>query len=250
MRLEGIGNCVPDGDFRGINGIVLDAVGTLIEPNSSVSQVYADAAMRQGVAIDRSRVKSRFAAQFAQDETDELRGPLSTSEDVERRRWRRIVGACLPEVPHPDRAFAELWDHFADAAHWRVFPDVAPTALRLREAGFQLAVASNFDARLRPVLLGLKELADWAGTPVISSEVGYRKPHPTFYAAACERLGLPRGGILFVGDDVQNDVLGPIRAGLRAILIDRNPKDGGEVPSLPSLESLADILVSRIPAAH
>jgi putative hydrolase of the HAD superfamily len=104
-------------------------------------------------------------------------------------------------------------------------------------------IGSNFDARLRPVVAGLPELAPIAHELVISSEVGYRKPHPGFYRAACDRLGLPPGRVLAVGDDVTNDLEGPRRAGLAAILIDR---EGSSAPTLaasclPDLAALADL---------
>src|SRR4051794_26344427 len=40
--------------WTGIDGIVFDAVGTLIDPYPSVAEVYAEAARRQGVHIERS----------------------------------------------------------------------------------------------------------------------------------------------------------------------------------------------------
>src|SRR5262245_21039534 len=91
----------------GIGGIVLDAVGTLIEPAPPVSEIYALAAHRQGVEIDRAIVKSRFLKHFGDDEIDEARGPLATDEATEYRRWRRIVGNVLPDLPEPDLAFLE-----------------------------------------------------------------------------------------------------------------------------------------------
>ncbi len=196
-----------------------------------------------------AEVKKRFATQFAADETDEQRGPLSTSEAVERRRWRRIVGGCLPELPDPDLAFAELWEHFGDAGHWRVFPDVQPAVLALQKLGVRLCIASNFDARLRPVVRGLEELSGWAEPLIISSEVGYRKPHPRFYEAACERLGLPAQNVLFVGDDLENDVLGPTRAGFLAILLDRGLREPSVQAFLRSLMELPRRLASKSSAA-
>src|SRR3954469_21744719 len=89
----------------GIQGIVLDAVGTLIEPMPPVARVYTETARRQGVELDGAVVQSRFRREFALAEVDAARGPLATDEPTERRRWRRIVGSVLPEVPDPDRAF-------------------------------------------------------------------------------------------------------------------------------------------------
>ncbi|MDB5350979.1 MAG: yjjG [Planctomycetota bacterium] len=227
----------------GIEGIVLDAVGTLIDPAPSVSEAYALAARRQGVSLPLGEIKRRFLTQFGTDEIDEQRGPLATDEPTERRRWRRIVAGCLPELPDPDRAFDELWDHFGEPGSWIVFPDVAPAVLALRNAGFRLCVASNFDGRLHRVAAGLAELRDWIEPLVISSEVGFRKPHESFYKAACDRLGLPARKVISVGDDLQNDLLGPAKAGLRSVLIARNGRARDDVASLDGLDSLVEHLV-------
>ena len=205
----------------GIEGIVLDAVGTLIEPEPSVAEVYLTAARRQGIVLRAEDVHARFGRHFRDDEADESLGPMVTSEPLERRRWRRIVGQVLPEVPDLDRVFDELWDHFGRAQAWRCFADAGPVVATLKSAGFRLAVASNFDGRLRRVVAGLPELAALSSGLVISSEVGYRKPHPRFYQAVCEALGLAADRLLFVGDDSENDALGPTRAGLRGVLLDR-----------------------------
>ncbi len=237
---DGPGPTTPRSSWDGIEGIVLDAVGTLIEPEPSVADVYLAAARRQGVALERSEIQARFRRQFRDDELDESRGPMVTDEVIERRRWRRIVGSVLPEAPDPGRAFGELWDHFARADAWRPFPDVAPAVRDLLGAGFPVRIASNFDARLRGVVAGLRELSDLRGSLLISSEIGYRKPHTRFYLAACESLGLRPERVLFVGDDTENDVLGPRRAGLRGVLVNRSGrgKEGGVcVPDLLSLVS-------------
>ena len=229
-----------DNGLGRIEGIVLDAVGTLIDPNPSVAAAYAAAAARQGIELDRREVRSRFLRAFGDDDgDDDPRGPLSTDEPRERSRWRRIVAGVLPEVPDPDRAFDELWDHFGRPSAWAAFPDVAPALAKLSAAGLPVRVASNFDGRLRGVLLGLEGLEHLADGVVISSEVGYRKPHPEFYRAACASLGLAADRVLCVGDDPENDLRGPRRAGIRALLVDR---DGREPEALAGLELLADRL--------
>ncbi len=229
-----------------IEGLILDAVGTLIEPSPPVPIVYAEAARRQGLDLDAAEVKRRFERSFRVDESDERRGPLATDEATEHRRWRRIVAEVLPDLPDPERAFAELWDHFGSASAWRTFGDVGPAIVALREAGLGLVIASNFDGRLRAVVRGLPELAAQEPVLVISSEVGLRKPHPDFYRAACARLGLPPARVLCVGDDPENDVLGPGRAGLRAILLDRK----GRRPEGIACVSGLDVLVREVLGAR
>jgi putative hydrolase of the HAD superfamily len=224
--------------WEGIEGIVFDAVGTLIDPFPTVADVYAEAARRQGVELDRGLVKTRFHQHFRNDEVDEIRGPLVTDEVTEFCRWRRIVASVLPEVPYPDRAFFELWDHFGRPESWRCYPDVAPALAVLSAQGLPIRIASNFDGRLRAVVRGLAELAPYADPLVISSEVGFRKPHAAFYQAACASLGLAPERVLCVGDDLENDVAGARRAGLRGLLLDRHGTRAAEVPSVSDLGPL------------
>jgi putative hydrolase of the HAD superfamily len=229
--------------WDGIEGIVFDAVGTLIKPDPSVAAAYTAAARRQGLELEPEEVRARFQVHFQSDAVHAEQGVLSTDEGTERRRWRQIVAGVLPELPDPDRAFEELWDHFSDPASWRCFPDVAPALKALRGMGVSLCVGSNFDGRLRGVVRGLPELEPWLDSLVISSEVGYRKPHPEFFRAACDHLGLPPDRVLCVGDDVQNDVLGAIRAGLSGLLLDR----GAERPAdLPHVANLTALVQSRL----
>jgi putative hydrolase of the HAD superfamily len=222
-----------------IRGVVFDAVGTLIDPDPPVVEVYRAAALRQGIELDGRVIRDRFRRWFGDDEAEPHRDPLATDEGVEARRWRRIVGGCLPELPDPERAFEELWGHFGRPTAWRAYPDAGPALLALAKAGIGVRVASNFDGRLRPVLRGLGPLSGLAETVVISSEVGRRKPHPDFYRASCESLGLEGRAVLYVGDEVENDVRGPREAGLSAVLIDRR---GGAPVGIPSIRSLAELV--------
>ncbi len=223
-----------------IAGIVLDAVGTLIKPVPSVADAYAEAARRQGIALNREEVKARFNLHFQSDEVRGDRGIHSTDEVTEIRRWRRIVTKVLPEVPDPERAFAELWEHFARPDSWRCFPDVAPALRAIHEAGIAVCVGSNFDSRLRPVVMGLPDLSWAVDALVISSEVGFRKPHASFFEAVCQRLGLSAGQILCVGDDLENDVRGAMRAGLSALLLDRGAQGPHDFPHVAHLTALLE----------
>ncbi|AGA29448.1 HAD family hydrolase [Singulisphaera acidiphila] len=226
--------------WDGIEAIVLDAVGTLIEPVPTVAEVYASAARRQGVDLDREVVRTRFAQSFRDDENEENLEALATDEPTESIRWRRIVSSVLPELPEPDRAFEELWEHFGRPDSWCCFPDVGPSLALLRAMGLPIAIASNFDGRLRTVLAGLPELAACDPQLIISSEVGYRKPHPAFYQAICECLGQRPETLLMIGDDPENDVLGACRAGLRGVWLDRRGRGNGG--SMRGVAGLGDLV--------
>jgi putative hydrolase of the HAD superfamily len=210
-------------DTRGlrIQGIVLDAVGTLIEAHPDVASAYTQAANRQGVTLDRAEVRRRFGRVFHRDEQSERHGELRTDEAAEVNRWRRIVALVLHDVPDPEQAFAELWEHFARPDAWVVYPDALAAIDGFHNAGLRLVVASNFDSRLRSVLAGHRPVAELAETVVISSEIGWRKPHQRFFEAACGRLALVPRHVASIGDDAQNDGAGAHAAGLRSFVIDR-----------------------------
>jgi putative hydrolase of the HAD superfamily len=234
-----------DSLWHGIGGIVIDAVGTLIGPEPSVAEAYARAAQRQGLALDRADVRERFARVFRDDEADDRGGSMVTDEPTERARWQRIVAAVLPELPDPACGFSELWQHFARPKSWSCFPDVAPALDVAHAQGVTVRIASNFDARLRRVVAGLPELAALTDGLLISSEIGYRKPHPDFYRTACDLLGLPPERVLFVGDDPENDVLAPRRVGSRGVLIDRKSECPLPLPRVVSLTELVEPLARR-----
>jgi putative hydrolase of the HAD superfamily len=192
--------------------------------------------------LDTSTLRDRFQEHFRESE----QGALVTNEELERRRWNKIVLGVLPEVPEPERAFEELWDHFGRPDSWRCFPDVAPALEALGELGIRVCIGSNFDSRLRGVIQGLRELEAMADALVISSEVGYRKPHPLFFRAACEHLGLDETHVLCVGDDSENDVQGAISAGLSGLLLDRRRPESKVVPNVPTLTALIDMKMIRV----
>jgi putative hydrolase of the HAD superfamily len=141
-------------------------------------------------------------------------------------------------VRDPERCFLELYDHFASPAAWRCEPGTAAVLSRLRQDGLVVGIASNFDHRLRGLVPTLPELAAIAHMAV-SSEVGWKKPAPAFFAALMALTGLEVGQILVVGDDLDNDYHGARTAGMPAILFDprdRRPHfEGGRITSLGEL---------------
>jgi putative hydrolase of the HAD superfamily len=58
-----------------------------------------------------------------------------------------------------------------------------------------------------------------------SARLGVEKPHPESYAAAIAAAGCAPSEILFVGDTYDADVVGPERAGMRALLVRRPHPD-------------------------
>ncbi len=80
----------------------------------------------------------------------------------------------------------------------------------------------------------------------ISGEIGVRKPKVEIFQVACERAGASPKEALFVGDTIENDIVGANRAGMTSVLINREsdlltPKTAEEQPDY-SISNLHDVL--------
>jgi putative hydrolase of the HAD superfamily len=110
---------------------------------------------------------------------------------------------------------------------------------RLRERSLKIGLICNTGRgpghALRE-LIRREGVLDYFDATVFSDEVGYGKPDPRIFLTAAERLGLQPSNILHVGDNVENDVSGAQRAGMKTLLFEY------EVPSVfrtqPSLLAL------------
>ena len=143
------------------------------------------------------------------------------SEAGERERWRQIVREIFDDVTAADDGlFGSLWQHFAEGQHWALFDDVPAAWQGLTQRGFELGIASNFDARLHNVCRHLPPL-NACKLRFVSSEVGFAKPDPRFYTTVAERLSASPQELLLVGDDPRCDYEPALAAGWQAIQIDR-----------------------------
>lgn len=235
----------PDQLLEGIRLIVLDAVGTVITPHPSVKSIYTEIGRKYGSELPEDEVDRRFRAVFRATERNGARqlpdlgdaDAWKTSEAAEYGRWREIVATVLDDVHDLAACFDDLFAHFARASAWRVYPDVGPALNSLQERGFELALASNFDARLNTVCDGIPDLAP-VSRRHISSLVGVRKPARAFFEAIVSAHRLSPSEVLMIGDDPINDVEGARACGLRAIRINRKtPALPDEVSSLMELVS-------------
>ena len=141
----------------------------------------------------------------------------------------------------PSRTFFdELYERFARADTWRVFDDVKPTLKALRKRGIRLAVLSNWDERLRPLLEEL-ELREWFEEIYISIEMGWAKPDERIFEAAAKDLELAGDEILHVGDSLKEDVKGASDAGWQSRHLMRTA-DNSPDSSDPAITSLIELI--------
>ncbi|MFN7942550.1 MAG: HAD-IA family hydrolase [Thermoanaerobaculia bacterium] len=223
--------------------VTLDVTHTLVAC-PRLGEIYAEVLARHGVAASPDAVRAKIpvvwqelacAASPAADR-------FASHSEGARGFWRRFVERVCEHLgsPVPSRfAAAELYDRFARADAWEVFPDVRPALAELRRRGLRLGVVSNWDERL-PLLLERLELAPFFDAFAVSALVGVEKPHPRMFAAALAELGVGKAEwALHVGDSRREDVEGAESVGMRALHLVRGSAEG-DLASLAELPAALD----------
>ncbi len=139
------------------------------------------------------------------------------------------------------------WWKFAE---FHVFPEVKGTLERLKRAGFKLGIVTGGFEEDIEMIVPRTGLDSYFDVKVGVNTTGRRKPHPTAFRYALEKLSVEPSEAIFVGDNFENDYMGAQNVGIIPVLMKRNIKSNlrwytSECLQLPpdvrSIESLDDI---------
>lgn len=124
-----------------------------------------------------------------------------------------------------------------------LYDDVIPTLEHLHDAGFKLAIVSNWDTPLDPLTerLGIADYFD-AITASHDERVKSAKPDPHIFNYTLAKVGVSAEETVHVGDTYEADIVGARNVGIRPILIDRDDTQAGKwdetIQSLSELPAL------------
>jgi putative hydrolase of the HAD superfamily len=227
--------------------IFFDAAGTLFEAAHPVGETYCALAKAYGKEVSPAEIRSRFRTCFASSSPLAFPGVATEQiETLERHWWKDLVRRIFEPYGRFlafDDYFDELFLYFSKPEAWTLYRETMETLEALKARSLILTVVSNFDSRLLGILSGLG-IAPYFDSVVISSRTGYAKPAPEIFQRALRFHRLDPGEALHVGDTLESDVAGAVRAGLKAILVDRSgehrEKDFVRVESLTEILDLLD----------
>ena len=219
-------------------------MGTLIAVAEPVGRTYARLAARHGIALAPDRVERGFGEALAAAPPLAFPGVGKAHLAArERTWWRAVVRQAFG--PAADQAsfeacFAELFAHYGRSDAWRVFPEVPEALRQLRARGLRLAVVSNFDGRLPPLLadLGVGALVDLV---LHSTAAAAAKPDPAIFQGALSALGVASSATVHAGDGLAADIEGARGAGLRAVFVDRRDERPRLPPGVPRVATLMEL---------
>jgi HAD superfamily hydrolase (TIGR01493 family) len=199
----------------GIKAVVFDVYGTLVEirdrrrPYARLLQLLADSGR-----VPRDDDAARL---------------MSTSCDLEEAV--HLLGA---ELPASKLAPLEM-DLIAELASVTLYPDTVETLAALRRAGVKIGVCSNLAA---PYAIPVLKLLPFAlDAYAWSFETGAVKPDAAIYRAACQRLACAPEEVLFIGDTLEADHLGPRAINMQSLHLVRK----GSTQTRDTISTLAQL---------
>lgn len=127
----------------------------------------------------------------------------------------------------------------------KVYPEVLKALNFFKRMDVRMGIVSNttnpgFMKEREMRNLGLKPYFEFA---IYSSVTPFRKPHPSIFKLAIDNLGMEPQEILFVGDNLQLDVVGAKGVGMKSAWVNRDHKTAPSyIESDYELHSLDDLL--------
>ncbi|CAI5713038.1 unnamed protein product [Hyaloperonospora brassicae] len=221
--------------------VTFDATGTLCRLAEPVGETYLQfwkAASGQSFSSCRheaavAALTSHFPTEFRQL-CRHLPNFGSNGETTSAFPWWRQlvlnvmqsaqVADCLAHNEEQAERFTrDLYAHFGCPKAWLVFDDVQPTLEKLKAMEVPMAVISNFDERLEPLLEGL-QLRDYFQVVTASFSQSEMKPHASIFQSTFKQLQGEEGpfvasGFLHVGDHPSKDFRAAKAIGAHAKLL-------------------------------
>jgi putative hydrolase of the HAD superfamily len=223
-----------------IRALSFDAGFTLLKPDPPIEEIYLREFARDGARGGEPELRAALATTWKEIRdrklVDRYSGPTGERGFwelfVERARLHFDGGRLSPAC------FERLVEHFIRPEAWAVYSDVARALDDIRGLGLPIAIVSNWDSTLAG-LLESHGLSPRFSAVLISAVEKSGKPHAEIFRRAAGRLGVEPRELMHVGDSVDEDYEAARRAGLSALLLDRDDRHPEIADRIRSLSELA-----------
>lgn len=203
--------------------VFFDLGGTLIDVSVPREHLWAEVLSKHGEEVDLPKLADSIRA--ADRDMDETFANIQGMD--ERPFWLEFNSRVLKGVGvdiTSEEVVSELSKSFGalvtDVEKWKDYPDTRPLLEDLSDRDIEVGLISNATNLARKVLRRL-DLERYFDPIVISSEIGHRKPSQEIFDEALDQAGAAPSRSIYIGDKPAVDILGAKRAGMNAILIDR-----------------------------
>ncbi len=197
--------------------VFMDAGDTFIYGYPTFYDAIRDCFRAIGQDIEIDRVKHELFRFLKEHSRDKI-----TSQDIFTEYFHSLYRTVLLGLSFSgdlDHYVDYLWKEWESGHRLRLFDDARTALCRLVEAGFSLAVISNWDETLDKLLQRL-EVDQFFEYTVISCRIGIAKPDRRIFEAALERAGTTSDQSWYLGDQIDADILPAKSLGMRTIWVD------------------------------
>ena len=231
-----------------IKAVFFDFYETLCFHKHSLEENLERIAKRYGVEVNWERCETALESLFAGTSVPDPTTDYSLLEvliTVMKRECEFIREVGIDE--HVEQIAWELLQsgHYLFAANSAtLYDDVVPTLQHLRDAGYKLAIVSNWDTPLDPLTERLG-IADYFDTITASHDrrVRSEKPDSHIFNYTLAAVGVSAAEVVHIGDTYAADIIGARDVGIRPVLLDR---DGTQIgrwhETIQSLTELPELL--------
>lgn len=175
------------------------------------------------------------------DDSDDFRKMKEIVPSYRSDAWTRGLKAMGVDDPEFGYELGELFPKNRRRTPF-VYEDTFSVLDKLK-GKFKLLLLTNGSPDLQNTKLAITpELFPYFDKIVISGAFGRGKPDPTIFEHALSLMSLERDEVIMVGDNLNTDILGSSRTGIKNVWINRHGKDlTGEVVPNYEISSLTEL---------
>ena len=220
-----------------ISTIIFDAFDTLfkVEKGASAKSII------RNIVLDGNNVEEKLFSEewkaFYKERT------AATAEFMTERDIFISLIRMFYDRYNVDRNAEEDADSVLSAAFERkAFDEVAEVISELRKK-YGVFIGSNTDNDVLAAVMAKNEIS--VDKVYTSENLGCYKPNPEFFIKILEENGLKAENVMFIGDSLSDDILGPKAVGIKTVLIDREGSGSHTEADyvIGNLRELVDILL-------
>jgi putative hydrolase of the HAD superfamily len=210
-------------DLRGVLFDLDDTLAASAEAEERVWRDVAEVIVSRLPDVDRGELRRRYLDALQRHYPDLATGRT----DALTFRRVRLADAVEPWGELDDDLFeAYLAEKRRIPEEVEPFPDAIATLRALRGRGIRVGVLTNGPSSHQRGKLDASGIGRELDAIAISEELGVAKPDEEAFRRALELLGTRADETAMVGDSLENDVLGAMRAGLAAVVWMPGRRDG------------------------
>jgi putative hydrolase of the HAD superfamily len=227
--------------------MLFDLDDTLLDYSSAVEHCWSAACRTvgepAGIALDALVAAIETKRRWFWSDPDRHRRERVRMLDA----WTKIAAAALESIGRPSAVLARaIAADFAERRHaaMALYPDALPCLMSLRASGMRLALVTNGDTGMQHHKIARFALAGLFDAILIEGEFGKGKPDPAVYHHVLGALDVAASEATMVGDNLEWDVAGAQRVGMRGVWIDRTARglaDGHPIKPDRVIASLAEL---------